>query len=342
MNKEVFKQSQPIVYHTLSNALKNDTLAHAYLFSGPKGAPKTETALLLVQSMMCKHRDEDGFACQQCDTCTRIANEESIDFFWHHPVGYDTSRADVFDTSKTIHHKPQERIKKKDVLALQEFFESTSAEASNCRVYILEDYDQATPEASNSLLKFLEEPQPGIFGILIVRESSNVLPTIQSRCQSILFRPASTEEQINELKKAIDEDSATMLTKSGYTMDQAMELIESDAFEKIKTAVFDYIGHWQDYDGILKMQMEVFPAKGTYTTRPWVRLWVEWILYCIKNDRISLSLETKVSLQLLLVENLDVLRSPVDLSLFLDRLYSEIRKVIKKEKRREGYENKIF
>ena len=154
MNKEYLKKAQPIVYQTLSNALKNKKVANAYLFHGPKGSSKLETAILFAQSIVCEHTDFDGFACQECESCKRIENEESLDYMI---VSND-------------------RIKKKDIVDLQAFFESTSAGKQNARIYILDHYDKATPDASNSLLKFLEEPSEGIYGILIAHEKSNVLP----------------------------------------------------------------------------------------------------------------------------------------------------------------------
>ena len=169
MNKEYLKKAQPIVYQTLSNALKNKRVANAYLFHGPKGSSKLETAILFAQSIVCEHTDFDGFACQECESCKRIENEDSLDYMI---VSND-------------------RIKKKDIVDLQAFFESTSAGKQNARIYILDHYDKATPDASNSWLKFLEEPSEGIYGILIADEKSNVLPTIQSRCQAIHFKTAA-------------------------------------------------------------------------------------------------------------------------------------------------------
>ena len=58
MNKKLLKETQPVVYKTLSNALTKDHLAHAYLFEGDKSAPKKETALLFAQSLVCQHKDE--------------------------------------------------------------------------------------------------------------------------------------------------------------------------------------------------------------------------------------------------------------------------------------------
>lgn len=137
------------MYQTLSNALKNQRVANAYLFHGPKGSSKLETAILFAQSIVCEHTDNDGFACQECESCKRIENEESLDYII---VSND-------------------RIKKKDIVDLQTFFESTSAGKQNARIYILDHYDKATPDASNSLLKFLEEPSEGIYGILIADEN---------------------------------------------------------------------------------------------------------------------------------------------------------------------------
>lgn len=326
ISKEELKRTQPVVYRTLSNALKKNRLAHAYLFVGPKGSPKSDAALLFVQSMMCKHIDEDGFACQECDTCKRVENEDSLDFFWIHSVGTNITKKDVFHPEKKGKTLKQERIKKKDILALQEFFEETSV--NQRRVYILEDYDQATPDASNSLLKFLEEPSPGIYGILIANEKANVLPTIQSRCQWIPFRPASSGQLKTQLEDKTDELSASMLASSGYTYDAACALLKEEVFSFLRKEAQFYIEHWQDLETIVHMQTEVFPAKGANTKKEWVQVWLQWILYLVKNEVQDLSFEKKVQIQNICIESFDILRSPVDLALFLDRLYFQIRKVV--------------
>lgn len=330
MNKEILRQEQPIVYHTLSNALKNKRLAHAYLFTGPKGSPKAETALLLAQSMMCQHPDADGFACGQCDQCKRVEQEESLDFFWKHAIGTIPEKNTTFTHTKA---KKTERLKKQDIDNLQAFFEATSAERANARVYILEDYDQATQEASNSLLKFLEEPQPGIYGILIADDKNMILPTIQSRCQTVTFRPPSKASMIQALTEVTDRDSAEMFVESGYTLAQAKELIDQEAFPIIKQAAIDYSRNWYSYAEISRMQTKIFIPKSPLMDKKWIRLWMEWLLYRIKNHKLPIAFETEVSLQRILVEAFDILRAPVDLALFLDKLYTQIRKVVLDEKR---------
>lgn len=329
MNKEELKKDQPIVYRILSNALKRNQLAHAYLFSGQKGTPKLEAALLLAQSILCPNPDEDGFCCEQCDQCKRVAKEESLDFFWKHHVGY-IKKVDSTFSSKKKKEEKEERIKKQDILALQRFFESTSMEDANKRVYILEDYDQATVEASNSLLKFLEEPQPGIYGILIADDKNRILPTIQSRCQSIHFSQMNKSRQIQRFESFTEEDNAKMLVESGYDFDQAKSLVEKESFPIIKQAAFDYIKNWDSYDEIYRLQTKVFIPKGPLMDKEWIRLWLEWLNYMVKNHKSALSFEKEVDLQFVIVEAFDKLRAPLDLALFLDQLYTQIRKVVVK------------
>lgn len=326
MNKEELKKGQPIVYRTLSNALKENRLAHAYLFSGPKGSPKSETALLLAQSILCPNPDEDGFCCEECEQCKRIEQEESLDFFWKHSIGYVKKNESSFSTKKK--EKKSERIKKQDIVQLQSFFESTSTEIANRRVYILEDYDQATTEASNSLLKFLEEPQPGIYGILIADDKNMILPTIQSRCQSIVFRPPMKEQLLRLFEEMTDSMSAEMLVESGYTYASAKELLENETFTIIRQAALDYSTSWDSYDEIYRMQTTVFIPKSPLMDKQWIRLWLEWLLYLIKKHKTSLSFEKEIELQMLIVEAFDRLRSPINLALFLDKLYTQIRKVV--------------
>lgn len=307
MDKQRFKQEQPIVYQMVSNALKHDHLAHAYLFTGPKGVNKRGAALLFAQSLVCEHVDEDGFACQECDSCKRLEKEESTNFFW----------------------LKDRRIKKQDILDVQMYFQSTSMEKSNRRIYILEGFDQATPDASNSLLKFLEEPQPGIFGILIADERSAVLPTIQSRCQWISFRPESPLMIQTQLQEFIDEESAHVLAYSGYTLDQAKVLFEDqENFERVCEYAKKYLSNLSSMDMIVTMQSECFVAKSNLMDKKWVLLWMQWLLIMLKQDRVDVSLDKNVRLRSLLVESMDVLNRPVDVALFLDRLYNQIRKVV--------------
>ena len=166
MFKDILREQQPVVYHTLRNALEHNRLAHAYMFSGPSGTPKKETAYLLAQSLVCK---ESGFACEVCDTCERVAHNEYADMIY------------LDGTSVSI--------KKDDILKLQHAFAKTGLEKTGKKIYVLDHAENATPDALNSLLKFLEEPGSDMIAILIVEQLDRVLPTIISRCQNIPFTP---------------------------------------------------------------------------------------------------------------------------------------------------------
>lgn len=327
MNKEEFKTEQPVVYQTLSNALKGNHLAHAYLFTGSKGSPKSQVALLFAQSLVCEHPDEDGFACQECPSCKRMEKKESLDYFRVEKVGTKIEKVDPFNP-KNKKTEIQKRIRKQDIVDLQNFFENTSIEVAGNRVYILEDYDQATPDASNSLLKFLEEPQPGIYGILIAEEKSAVLPTIQSRCQWIQFRPAHRTTLIRRLEEITDPQTADMLVKSGYTYDEACEVLGQEEFEDIHQAAKSFMESNADMQAIYTMQTEVFVPKSALMQKQYVTWWLQWVLYIVKESE-TIELENKAKLLNILVESLDLLRRPIDLALFLDKIYNQIRREVK-------------
>lgn len=308
MNKEYFKQVQPVVYRTLSNALKNNRLAHAYLFTGPKTANKEEVALLFAQSLICRHIDSDGFACQECDDCKRMANNESIDYHWIAPQNNS--------------------LKKQDIVKLQSWFETTSMETGGRRIYVLESFDTATVSSSNSLLKFIEEPSVGIYGILLADEKSNVLPTIQSRCQQITFRPALVSQKKEDFEKLVDQESAEVLAEYGYSLSQVEQWSEGTELEQIQYAAHQYIKGWNQHETILDMQTSVFVPKSAMMNKQWVQLWIQWVYYLIKQGHTQLDLVHQAKVQTILIEALDALKIPVDVALFLDQLYSKIRKVV--------------
>lgn len=309
MDKATFKKNQPVVYRTLSRALKQARIAHAYMFAGPKSAETKETALLLVQSLFCPHPDEDGFACMTCPSCRRYAARESIDVEW---VELD-------------------RIKKKDILALQQKFSVTAMEKGGKRVYVLDGFDKATPDASNALLKFLEEPGDDLFGILLVENPGNTLTTIQSRCQLIQFRPGAARYVKEGLLAITSEENAKMLASAGYSLEDAKTWLEQEAFETIHEGAREFLENIHSVVAVYHMQKEVFPAKGTNTTKEWVRLWLLWLLYYIKRADIApLDFEQKIGVTAILIETLDVLNRPVDLALCLDKVYARVRKVVRK------------
>lgn len=170
---EILKKQQPVVYRTLSNALKQDRLSHSYLFSGPKGSGKKQAAFLLAQSLVCLE-NKNSFACEKCSNCVRIKENNYSDFIY------------VQAKTNTIRLQDLEDIKQR--------FDKTALEKAGKKIFIINECEKLTFQAANSLLKFIEEPTNNLTGIFLTSQVENVLPTIVSRCQNVNFRPLSKKD----------------------------------------------------------------------------------------------------------------------------------------------------
>jgi len=178
MFKEVLKERQPIVERVLYNALKHKQASHAYLFTGPKGTRMLETATLFAQSLVCPHRDP--WADETCEICDRIQRNQFTDLI-------------ILDGTLTS-------IKKDQVLDMQEQFSKTALESYGKKIYIVNAAENATTEALNSLLKFLEEPSGSdTYAILISEHPESLLETIISRCQTLSFKAQNRAELVAQI-----------------------------------------------------------------------------------------------------------------------------------------------
>lgn len=212
MIRDKLQETQPIVYQTLSNAIKNKKFAHAYLFTGVKGTPKKDAALWFAQNLICEHH-VDGFACEVCDECRRIKENTYADLIY----------LDGNDAT----------IKKDSILNLQEQFSKTALEKSGKKFYVLDMAENATTEALNSLLKFLEEPNgQDTQAILIVDSIDRLLPTIISRCQIIPFKPLNVEHYY---EKGLDSGLSTLdsyiLSHIVKDVDTMKEMSETEEYQ---------------------------------------------------------------------------------------------------------------
>lgn len=240
MFKDILREQQPVVYHTLRNALENDRLAHAYMFSGPSGTPKKETAYLLAQSLVC---GQTGFACETCDTCERIIHNEYADMIY------------LDGTSVSI--------KKDDILKLQHAFAKTGLEKTGKKIYVLDHAENATPDALSSLLKFLEEPGSDMIAILIVEQLDRVLPTIISRCQNIPFTALSAAQCYEAVQEELEAMDAYLLSNMIRQKSEIMEAAESEDYQHARFLMKGMLERYlsSPYDALLFLQVEGFPAK---------------------------------------------------------------------------------
>lgn len=173
--EKYLQEYQPVVYKTFLNAFQKDRLSHAYLISGGNGSPLLDVACFFAKSLLC-----DGpspLACNKCVSCLRIEDGNYSDFY-------------LFDGSKT-------KIKKDDVITIENAFGKTAMENKGVRVYILHLIENMTSQAINSILKLLEEPGKQIYAFLTTNNENLILPTIISRCQLLRLHLIDKEIVVN-------------------------------------------------------------------------------------------------------------------------------------------------
>jgi len=213
--KEKLIKEQPIFYQILKNSFQNNKIPHAFLLVGKNSE---FFAHYIAKSLICEN---DLLACDKCNECRRIEEHKYGDF--------------IYFSGKS------ESIKKGSIEYIQEQFSKSSLEGKS-KIYLLDSIENATIEAMNSLLKFLEEPLPGVYAIFTCQNLSRVLSTIQSRCQVIQLLPNSKLVLKEELiKHDLPKDDVNVLTELFETYDECKPYIESDDFEKLKLEVYHFL-----------------------------------------------------------------------------------------------------
>src|SRR5688500_4913997 len=148
----------------LQNAIREGTVSHAYLFSGPRGTGKTTTARILAKALNCE-KAVDGEPCTECDSCTAIESGSSMDV-----IELDAASNNGVDAMR-------------DLVA-----RAALGSPGRTKLYILDEAHMLTAAASNTLLKTLEEPPGHVVFVLATTEPEKVLPTIRSRTQHFELR----------------------------------------------------------------------------------------------------------------------------------------------------------
>jgi len=163
---------------TLKNAIKNNQLAHAFLFCGPRGVGKTTCARILAKTINCENRDKDGEACNKCQSCVSFDAGTSLNI---HEL--DAASNNSVDDIRTL--VDQVRF---------------APQAGKYKVYIVDEVHMLSSSAFNAFLKTLEEPPPFAIFILATTEKHKILPTILSRCQIFDFKRITNNDTIEHLQ----------------------------------------------------------------------------------------------------------------------------------------------
>lgn len=178
---------QEHIIKTITNEISTGQVAHAYLFSGPRGVGKTTTARLLAKAVNCTDRPEGNFEpCEKCISCQEITvgrNIDVIEIDAASQTGVDNVRENIIENSR---------------------FKPTK---SKYKVFIIDEVHMLTTNAFNALLKTLEEPPAHVIFILATTELHDLPETVISRCQRFNFKKIKYEEMLARLESLTKEEN---------------------------------------------------------------------------------------------------------------------------------------
>jgi len=218
MSFQDFVGQEPLV-RMLQNSLRTGRVAHAYLFTGPRGMGKATLARELAKALNCTR--ERGDACDRCASCRRITGGNHPDLLRIQPDGAAVKIEQVRALQKELWLRPVEGA---------------------YRVGVVEEADKMTAEAANSFLKTLEEPPPHAVLILLAEQPYALLPTVTSRCQVLAFRRVATPALEAFLSARLQPgrgDARLLAILAGGNPGRALALQSSGTWELVRRQVLE-------------------------------------------------------------------------------------------------------
>lgn len=220
---EVIGQSH--ITTTLANAIAQNRVAHAYIFSGPRGVGKTTTARIFAKALNCE-KGPTANPCNKCPSCLEITQGSSLDI-----LEIDGASNRGIDEIRNL----RENVK-------------FSPSKGHFKVYIIDEVHMLTMDAFNALLKTLEEPPAHVKFIFATTQAHKVPPTILSRCQRFDFRRISIKDIVDSLKAIarkenlkVDDDVLILMAKhsDGSMRDAQVVLDQISSFSDGRISLED-------------------------------------------------------------------------------------------------------
>ena len=220
---------QKSITNTLKNAIKNNQLAQAFLFCGPRGVGKTTCARILAKTINCEHLSSNMEACDHCQSCVSFNENASFNIY-----ELDGASNNSVDDIRTL--VDQVRI---------------PPQMGNYKVYIIDEVHMLSASAFNAFLKTLEEPPAYAKFILATTEKHKILPTILSRCQIFDFKRITVDDIAGHLHHVADKENIS-------ADDNALHIIAQKADGAMRDAlsIFDQLvsfgGNQLTYNTVLE------------------------------------------------------------------------------------------
>lgn len=269
------------VREMLNRILSQKNIPHAFLFSGPRGAGKTSAARILAKAVNCTNPQKGGEPCNACPECLSISNGSSLDV-----IEIDAASNRGVDDIRSL----------RDGVKL-------ATTGSKKKVYIIDEAHMLTNEASNALLKTLEEPPSHVLFVLATTNPGKLLDTIRSRCTQIVFPKATSEEIVASLQKAAKGEK--LVVEKGV-LEEIAQRVDGSFREAHKTLEHVALGREKI---TLKDIEEIFSVSSLSS---------DTLLRCMGKG------ETKKALE----EVNSVATSGVDLKAYTTHILSSLRKIL--------------
>ena len=312
----------------LLKSLKEDKIFPSYIFMGADGVGKKYTAIEFAKAINCLNLSNDFEVCEKCSSCNKINKVCSPDLKIIEPIKGSIRIEQIRELRREINLKPFENRKK---------------------IYIIDHAEAMTLEASNCLLKTIEEPPDYAIMILICSKLDSVLPTIVSRCQLIKFKLIGYLEIMEVVlsnKVEIEKDKAKLISKLAQgSISKALKLISDKEYFKRREKILDYLtlilpGKYND-NLFTNMEQILTEMNKTEETLDIILFWYYDILLVkelgiqeyIKNiDKLKIIKEkSKVYSREMLIDILDYIeqiqefmKRNINKHLILERLYLKI------------------
>lgn len=220
---------QSHITNTLKNAIKNNHLAQAFLFCGPRGVGKTTCARILAKTINCQNLQENTEPCNACESCKAFNESHSFNIY-ELDAASNNSVDDIRGLVEQVRYAPQ---------------------GAKYKIYIIDEVHMLSNQAFNAFLKTLEEPPAYAIFILATTEKHKILPTILSRCQIFDFKRIQIKDIAGHLQN--------ISGKEGITADPlALHIISEKADGALRDAlsIFDqmvsFSGEHLTYDNVIE------------------------------------------------------------------------------------------